>query len=460
MWHALRDYADGIFHEPRFYGQSYNTMLEALLAIPFYKTGMSAFKALPLITSILTLFPYILISFFTFIKKSKKTALIILTIPLLLPIEYSLITSLSRGFVTGIFFASIGSISLFYPHKKWSLFMMGFLGVIGFSVNANSILISGPCLFYLFLENSRDRLFYIFSGIGIILGSALHYLINYFYIANPYYNLHGYDLSFSFAFLWKGIGYMDRFLNDVSPIFWKQGYMVLFLFVLASVILFRKRKSTMGLFLISLPLVVILTFGFNKIHDGSNSIFFPYSRMYLSIPVMVGIALSFAKIRRKYCYLYFAVPLGLLIFNIYCLNDKITENLNPLLTDVVTRNEVSVIIEECDALMNICEQNNVELILISKYDNFNFINYGCSTCIDNFPNTLLPNYERRTWRLLEDEYKVYPNILILDIENNLNKKFNFIQKIEGSENIYLIQNNDLTTKVLMDKIGIKVRQYK
>jgi hypothetical protein len=43
MWNALRNYSEGEFHEPRFYGQAYNSMLEAFLAIPLYKMGVPCY---------------------------------------------------------------------------------------------------------------------------------------------------------------------------------------------------------------------------------------------------------------------------------------------------------------------------------------------------------------------------------------------------------------------------------
>jgi hypothetical protein len=81
MWLGAKDYSNGIFHEPRFYGQDYNTMLESLFSVPFLLLGFKVQLVLPLITSILTLFPFIIISFFTFVKKSNFAALFMLCIP-------------------------------------------------------------------------------------------------------------------------------------------------------------------------------------------------------------------------------------------------------------------------------------------------------------------------------------------------------------------------------------------
>ena len=57
QWQGTKDYSEGKFYEPRFYGQNYNTFLEALVAVPFYKAGLPVYKAVPLATHFLFLFP-------------------------------------------------------------------------------------------------------------------------------------------------------------------------------------------------------------------------------------------------------------------------------------------------------------------------------------------------------------------------------------------------------------------
>jgi hypothetical protein len=50
MWIGAADYAKGLFYEPRFYGQDYNTFLESLFALPYLYAGLPAYKALPMAT--------------------------------------------------------------------------------------------------------------------------------------------------------------------------------------------------------------------------------------------------------------------------------------------------------------------------------------------------------------------------------------------------------------------------
>jgi hypothetical protein len=57
MWAGAIDYSKGIFHEPRFYGQNYNSFFEGLVAVPFIWFGLPVYKALPIATQCIFLFP-------------------------------------------------------------------------------------------------------------------------------------------------------------------------------------------------------------------------------------------------------------------------------------------------------------------------------------------------------------------------------------------------------------------
>jgi hypothetical protein len=461
MWLGLKNYANGAFYEPRFYGQSYNTMFEALLAIPLNLSNIPPFKALPIISSLLSILPFILISLLVFLKKSKIIGLIILSIPLLLPIEYSLITSLPRGFVTGIFFSSFGVLCIFYPKSKGSFFFSAFFSILAFSINSNSILLSLPYLFYLFLQNVSNKHYYFYSNLGVLIGFLIHFSLNYFYLLNPSYNLHKLDLSFSFKKLFLSFNKLDLFFNDVTPLFWSTGFLVLFMFILISFFLFRIKKYFEAIIVFFIPIFIIFTLGINKVHDGVNSIFFSYSRMYLSIPLLLAVSISFfSKITKiKYIYFFFLIPPFCFFYNLSILQKRINSNVDRNKNHVVSVVKTSLLINECTKLKNLCAKYRIQLIVISNLrDYYDSFNYGCPACLKTFPNTLRPIYERRTWRLIEDEHKIYKNILIIDDANDLSKLSETIIKIKKS--YYLIKSNKMKTIKLFDKLKIKYRPFR
>ena len=459
MWLGTKDYAHGFFHEPLFYGQNYNSMLESLLAVPLYKIGIPLYIALPTITTLLTLFPYFVLSISTYLKSSKIAGILILTIPILLPIEYDFITSLSRGFVTGLAIVSITFFPFFWKKSNLSFVLFVFLNIFGVILNPNAILLTLPCAFYLFLQNFRNIYFYIYSIVGLILGILIYLSINSFYQNHPNYILHTYELKISIDYFFDGISHLDSFFNNVSLLFWKKGWIMLFIPFIFSFFLFKLKKNNEAIVALSIPFLLLIPLITSKIHDGTNSVFFPLTRMYLAIPLLLAFLVSFLQSNKeKLVYIFLSISFVFLIVKISNINPSIDRNLNK--NHVVAVIETEKLLQECQQVSEISNQNKIDLIIINDHWFYDFYNYGCSACIGNFPNTIRPAYERRTWRLSEDENIIYSNVLIIDLKRALNDEYDFVSKIEKKQGFYVYKNNKLPTALLLKKLKINVREYK
>jgi hypothetical protein len=461
MWHGLNDFSKGEFHEPRFYGQAYNSMMEALLAVPLYKLGVAPYKALPVITSILAIFPYLLISLLVFLKKSPKLALLILSIPLILPVSYSLITSLPRGFITGIFLSAFACAGIFYPRSNRAIFFSFFLAVLGYSLNANSVLLSAPCLAFLFLENVRNKKFYLYAATGIIAGFILHFFANYFYVTHPYYDTHSYELGFSFKELTGALSNLDLYFNDVTPVFWKTGSFSLIVFIIPAFLFYRKKEYMKTLIVVLLPVFILLTLGVSKVHDGMGTIFYSYSRMYLAVPVALAFVLALLPgiTNSRYIYLYLFLPVFFFGYQLNQLDEKIVSSVDPLEYKKVVATETKKVIEACTALKAVCDTHKVELVVIVYHDLYNFYTYAYPA-LNAYPKTLAPAWERRTWRFFEDENKIYKTILLIDAEKTYADKFEFVEDLPADTSFHLIRKNNIRTMPLLSSLGIWVRDYK
>jgi hypothetical protein len=462
MWLGLKNYSKGLFYEPRFYGQSYSTMLEALLGIPLYKLGIPAYKALPLVTSFLALFPYIIISWLVFLKRSPKISFIILSLPLLLPAEYSLITSMPRGFVNGIFFSSLACIALFYPKSKGWFFMSSFLAVFAFTVNSNSVLLSLPVLVCLFLYNVRNKYYYIFTSTGLLLGFFIHFLIAWFYLLHPDYIVHKYDMTYSIQKVLSSLGQLNMYFNQVTPFFWKAGFSVLIMFFIISAFLFWKKKFNEAVTVAFIPFLVVATLGISKVHDGTPSVFFSYSRMYLALPVLLGVSLSFFSdfIKSKLSYLFLLIPFSLFAYHVVNLDAAIKINTGPKINHMVGIATVQQILDDCNKLKTICRDHCVELVIVSHHWSYDFFNYGCPACTDSFPNTLRPENERRTWRLVAAKRSIFRTILIIDVQRDFATEFKSIKKLPSPDGFYLVEYNTMYTMDLLDSLRIPYREFK
>lgn len=458
MWNALKDFSNGVFHEPRFYGQNYNTMLEALLAVPLYKLGVEPYKAVTIVTTIISLFPFWFLSFLAYKKKNRVLGLAILSVPLLMPIEYHLMTSLSRGFITGIFIATFGLIALFYSKSRFAFYILGLVSVVGYSLTANSVLLSAPILLYVFLLNYKSFSFYISVGFGFLTGLMVHICLNHFYEINPNYKLHSYELLYSFDKLIQSFNGLDKYFNYVSPIFWNQGFIWLILLLIFGVLAFKRDRWQLGVMLLFIPFMILGTLGFSKIHDGTESIFFSYSRMYLSLPVLIAACFYLYDIV-KISYLYFIVPFGILANNAFNIKSTIEKRTNYLINHVVATAEVEKVINRCDELLRVSKENHIDLIVIISDADYDFINYGCTACLEGFPETLRPIYERRTWRLLEEENLIRKNILFVDNQDELDLKFSSIDKIENHDHLYILKNNSMRTINVLREMNLNIRPF-
>ena len=461
MWLGLKNYTAGLFHEPRYYGQSYSSMIEAFFAVPFYKLGMPVHLALPLTTSIMALTPFLLLSGVHFKNGRILLSYIILSIPLFLSPEYSMLSSMPRGFVGGLFVASFSFLFLYQTKRIVSFFMIGLFSILAYSINSNSALLSAPLAFYFFLENNKNYKFYFFTFFGVAIGFVPHYLAQDFYTQHPNYNLHAMTMTYSLGYIATSLGHLDEYFNSNCPFFWKGGSLVLFFFIALGTLFIFRKKQNKAIWAFSVPLMVLLSLGLSKVHDGSNALYFSYGRMYMAMPLIVCLGLGFIvtpgefRYRKEFVYL----PLLFLAIHFFGLEKNIKKNFHSKYNHVVSVEKVNTILKHCNYLNNLSKALKIQLIVVTKHWYSDSYTYGCSACQSDFPKTLRPDYERRTWRLLEDENKVYEKILIIDTQRNFSKEFDFIKPLPNEPYFFLIKQNTLPTKKLLDYLNIPYRVY-
>ena len=462
MWLGAKYYSKGEFHEPFFYGQDYNLMLESFLSVPFYWLGLPLKIALPIVTTILTLLPFFLLARLAIKKGEDLIAVIIISILALLPIEYDLHTSLSRGFVTGIaVFSLIFLLPVFITSRNWyksEYILIGLLSALSYLVTPNTILLSLPILFYLFLNNIKSKKFYVYTFIGFFIGILILILFKQFYVWNPSYKIHTLKLEYSIELLAKGLKNIDSFLRMVTPFFWKQGYLSLVFPILFSIYFLIKGQKILRYTSFLLLFIFIGPLCVSKIHDGNDSVFFHVSRMYLAVPIIWGFLLTNIHIKNKKHFGWIIIlPLTILVFKSYNLNSSIESNLNKDHVVVVAPN--SIIEEGCRDINVYAKVHQIDLIIFLNYGNSQLFDYGCPACENDFPRTVYPIYERRTWRLIEDDNRIYNNVLIFDRGKEFDKQYSVVQKTEEFQKGYLIKSNTLTTKELYRKLNVKTRYF-
>jgi hypothetical protein len=465
MWLGAIEMLQGNFYEPAFYGQAYNTMFEAVLAVPLVAIGIPVYKALPIITTLLAIFPFILFAFIT--KNCNKiAALIFLAIPLLLPVEYTLITQLPRGFVTGIFSASIAVAFLVF-NDNWTkkrLLLSGVFGGMALVLNPNSILLLLPVYLYVFIK-TETKLQMVFSlFLGALPALFWQIFVLWFYAEHPHYLQHTMDnKTVNINHFFSSISLFHQLFYGLFPflIFAGAGIIPALLFV--SYRLKKKDKKAAMLSVLAVVVFIFITFFTSKINDGTASIFFPYCRMFLALPLVIGVGLYFlfkeVNINTKPLYLFLSITGLATLIKFASINDRIGWNLhnNSGFVEVFKIDDFKL---KHRQIQNIADSLKLTTLVINEKNDA--LNYGLMALSESRIKTISLSYERKGWLVAEEMKKAgnAPYLLWCEDEKVLQTTGLLTEKVSAQFPLYKVitaKNPILffTNQVLRNKRSIK-----
>jgi len=406
LWYTAKEIMHGRFHEPCFYGQAYNSWIEALLAVPLIALGVSYSCALPLISSLLFLLS-ILFLVDLLRKESTLAATVFLSMILMLPAEFHYITSIPRGFVTGISVATLG-LWLFNKMKSpYRFLVLSFGYTLGFVLNPNAVF-----LFFLIPENelpafNRKNKNLKILALGILLGLLPYFYAKIFYHLHPDYIIHHSDI-----FRFKAKNYLDtlpKIESEFSPAFFLRSPLFTFsTFLLSFLWLLRFKDFKRGAVLAFLAVAALL--GMDKAKDSNGTLFLPAFRSLLALPLYVAWNFShltakpplWEKFMRldKVNTLFFSslIVLGTWagVSNIAHLND----DLRPLLDNSSYTLSNSQLSKKCDELESVMQANHLELFVVPTDQSL--LGYACPVLNPKI-ESLVTGYERRVWHCNEEK---------------------------------------------------------
>lgn len=400
IWHSAKDFASGIFMEPCYYGQPYNSNLEGLLAVPLLWLGIKANFAVPIISSLLSALPVILTANHAAKNKKPILASLVLWLSFLLPDSFLELSIMSRGFIQGIFCAAIGW-SLIHTHRSaLRLFFASFLIFIGIFQNPNALFFIAP----IFLYYSFDKTWWKFKNIlFIVLGAIPAFVLKFwaenFYKTHPTKNTHYAPSAYGDFEIFKShFNNINEFISQTFPqLPTALGGFCLFLILILFIHKFSNRikftlVATICLFLISLSLA--------KLDNHSNSVFFGQGRIYLGIPYGLLFLISQAseiklKTRTSKILILF-IPLVLILF---CAELKFN-----IKNDQSLKNDFSLAIQKQDELKTLCtnlkdslKKEKIDIVIIGNHWAYNLASMGCNCMLDSFPFAIRAQWERRSW---------------------------------------------------------------
>ena len=461
MWTGAAEMAKGRFHEPSFYGQRYNSMLEGLLAVPFLWAGVRPNVALPLITSLLTLFPFILLAVLLVRERSFAQAAIVLAFPVTLSPEFGMVSSIPRGFVTGVFLASFAVLPLF-SRAPMVMFCAPFFAILALFANPNAALLLFPAGLLIIWKNRNDRRMYPLAAAGALPAAILYYLGRRFYDVRPNYIAHP-DLDLSFDpsnFHWADL----QFLDDLSPVFWGKGFLVPVIILLLIGWLVRKDQLSVAIALLAGLVLLVVSFGLNKVHHGTFNVFFPWSRMFLAIPFLLVLFISQAKMRDSGRVMW-SMPIlaaGFFGYKAFVQQAAVDRQVDPRIDTKVEMATVTVIEQHCMGIRRVAEENNADLLVINWGRYKHLINYGCPCLVADFPTTIEPALDRRTWHMRDLATQVFPNVLLTGMDElhflQLPHPTPKVDRVGSAPLLFLVRNNKMELRPLLDTLGLGMRE--
>lgn len=449
MWVGARDYANGLFYEPRFYAQDYNTFMEALFAVPLIWLNVPVYYAVPIATHFIFLTPVLFTSFYLFFKRKKIQALFVLAIVLCMSAEYDLMNSLPRGFVTGLFFTSFFVVNMLNPYNlKMFLFNVVF-AMLGYFVNPNSILVSAPFLFFVFLHHYKSPRFYATTLPFALLLWPFHLFFNQFYLLHPEYIKHGLEYRLSTAFFWDNISEINLRFIHISFFFENTFLTVLLALGLLSYLLYRQNKNAAMAYLVFI-LVILFSFCSGKTLEGSTWAYMSFSRMYLGIPLFLCLFLSVINIKTtKLVTGLMMIPLLFSVYKVANLEKTLEPHYKNELWVGVRLIKFEEAIGAIKYFGDVSHKNNAPFLLISKDFWLNtFLAYGGPAIFKDYPLTQETKADKRYWVREGLKTKVFERFIVIsevfDLDKRIPKSKKFdVQRLDDY-GMLLIKNNTVT----------------
>jgi len=429
LWDVANDMHHGIFHEPCFYGQSYNPLIEPLFAQVFLIFRMPLQVALPLISWIFGFFPYLLLGWAFFREKKYLSVAFTFVYLLWLPIEFQAIDSMPRGYVPASAFASIGVYMALFTQKKSRFFWFAFFSLFAFTVSQNCIFFIVPVALYLWLDHLKDFKYYVQTFVGIVAALPLPLFIYWFYNRHPEYIVHGIEYTFDFNTFKESLKQTDKIFNFLVA---GHGFKLLIIslgFSIFALACFIKKNIKAGISIMGGLAVLYFSLWFDKAQDGTQSLFFSSIRMYLGVPVGIIIfsywTESSFKIKSfrgalEIISLTFLLAVGIVcsaernwFFKDHLYNSADAE-------DIVSSQTTSGLEAYCSGLSVLCRNYHTDLIILNN--NQAGAAYMCAAF--NYPfEVLRPCYERRTWTLQHEDSTIRRDFIYLPANPDTVYKF-------------------------------------
>lgn len=446
MWQAAMDMAGGDFHNLFWYGQTYSSNLESLLAVPLLWLKVPVYLALPIVSGLLSLLPILLFADIAARSNRYAAAILVLLFSLAFPLEHWQTSMLSRGFIQGIACVSLGFYIIYRTRMSIMFSLAGLLIAGGVWQNPNALfLLCGlPLMVHRFRPLSRITI----ALSGAVAATLMWFALRALAVRHMEYVVHPEP-----AMDWRPeyfTGNLMRLKSLLSHTFYLGIYGVIFL---ALYVLMIPKNRYLIIAVSSLIVMFLVVIGFKKTGDFADNVFFGPGRFFLAIPYVLLFFISFTqknidKISSRLLFVWMFGVAG----NMFVRHSNI---------QFMCREYAPVFVEKISELKKNCDEMNrasvaksASIILTGDHYMLETVTCGCSGLEKDFPVALRPKYERRGWLWSEYGKQIPGRVLFMESHmplDTIQKKF-AAEKVQVRGNGYLLSTGNLNNREIMQRL--------
>jgi hypothetical protein len=446
MWQAALDMAGGDFHNLFWYGQTYSSNLESLLAVPLLWLKVPVYLALPIVSGLLSLLPIWLFADIAARNNRYAGATLVLLFSVAFPLEHWQTSMLSRGFIQGIACVSLGIYIIYRTRMSIMFALAGLLIAGGIWQNPNAVfLLCGlPLMAHRFRPLSRITI----ALSGAVAATLMWFALRALAVRHMEYVVHPEP-----AMDWRPEYFMDHIVRLkplLSHTFYLGIYGIIFLAFFIVVAPKNKYLYVSVSFLILLFLVVI---GFKKTGDFSDNIFFSPGRFFLAIPYVLLFFISFSeKDIKKISSMLLVVGLFGTAGYMFVRHSNVQFMCREYAPVFVEK--ISELRKNCSEINKIAKDNNAEFVLMGDHYMLETATCGCGGLEKDFPVALRPKYERRGWLWSAYGKQIPGRVLFMESHmplDTIQKQFT-AEKVQVRGNGYLLSTGNLNNREIMQRL--------
>ncbi len=417
-WFAAQEFLHLHFREPFFYGQSYFSLFDALPTAVLEAAGLPPDVALPVAVEAMGLGSWLILAGVAWRRQRHTVALLAAGGPLLLTVPYGML--LAQPYQNGLFLVAV-AIAVMQFRATWLGLPAGLLLAIAAILDPNSLLLSLPVLLWILLGRWRQWLYVGLLGVGLAAGAGVQELALEFYRLHPNWVLHpAPPYTWSSQHVLSGVSELAPHMRFMSLIFAPLPALVMPALAAEAIVLAYLRRLAPAAVAALGVLLALGGLGLPKTSDGSDSVHFSLQRIYLAMPLLVVFVLMIGAPRRPAVKLLptalvTAVILVTFGYREVILDSQINQYQVAPRPDYEGVRTVTFQRSRCAAIERFAQERNAELVVFTRDP---ASAYACGALDYGRLQTLVPGYERRTWRLEEERSLARWSLLIADVSSD------------------------------------------